>query len=385
MTVRAAYGLFYDTPQLFFFTRVANNPPWGAQVSLTNPAGGFSDPYKGQPGGNPFPGGSFFPNAGVFVTAPLNMKATYLEQWNLSIQRQIGKGTLLSATYLGNKGVHFWTANELNPAVFSPGASLGNLQARRYLNTINPSQGQFYSTIGNLDDGGLQSYNGLLVSVQRRLEKNISVLANWTWSHCLSDPETTELTGPTYLNQADRKGDRSNCSSDRRHLFNLSMVANTPKLSNRALNLVTSGWQVSAIVRRSTGNFGTVTTGADNALSGVGGQRPLQLLGDVFDANPTVDHYLNTRAFVAPPAGTYSRMRPLVIQNPAVLQVDTAVSRIFSFTEKRKVHFRWEIFNLPNRLNPNAPGLAMNNATTYGKITTAGDPRIMQLALKFVF
>ena len=110
------------------------------------------------------------------------------------------------------------------------------------------------------------------------------------------------------------------------------------------------------------------------------------------DANPTVDHYLNlalppnpSSAFALPAAGTYSAMRPLTILNPGTLQVDTAISRIFSIREKQKIHFRWEVFNLPNHLNPNAPGTALNNASTFGKITTAGDPRIMQLAMKYVF
>ena len=54
-SVRAAWGMFYDTPHLFFNTRFANNPPWGAQITIPNPAGGLADPYLGYPGGNPFP------------------------------------------------------------------------------------------------------------------------------------------------------------------------------------------------------------------------------------------------------------------------------------------------------------------------------------------
>jgi hypothetical protein len=314
------------------------------------------------------------------------MNATYLQQWNLSFQRQIGSNLMLSATYLGNQGVHFYTATELNPAVYGPGATLANTNARRVLNQINPSEGQYYSTIGALDDGGIESYNGLLLSAQRRLANNFSILANYTWSHCLSDPETTELTGPTYLNPANRAADRSNCSSDRRRLFNLSAVGNAPKFSNKLVNALASNWQLSVILRTQTGNYSTVTTGVDNALTGVGAQRPIQINSNVFDPNPTVDHYLSAAAFGSPATGTYSTMRPLIILNPGTLQVDTALSRIFSIKgERQKIHFRWEVFNLPNHLNPNAPGTALNNASTFGKITTAGDPRIMQLALKYVF
>ena len=386
-TLRAAFGMFYDTPQLFFFTRVANNPPWGAQVSLTNPAGGFSDPYAGQAGGNPFPGGSFFPLAGVFVTAPLHLKPTYLEQWNLSLQHQFGSNLLLTASYLGNKTVHLTTGTELNPAVFGAGATLANTNARRVLNQINSSQGQYYSTVGALDDGGVASYNGLLVSAQRRLSGNFSALANWTWSHCLSDPETTELTGPTYTDPKNRGADRSNCSSDRRHLINLSLVANSPKFSDTRVNRFAGGWQLSAIYRWSAGNYATIVTGSDNALTGVAGQRAVQVLADPYAADATVDRYLNPAAFALPVAGTLSATHPLIVRNLGTTQVDTALSRSFNVHEAQKIQFRWEIFNVPNHKNAPAPGVSLANASTFGKIlgpSTTG-PRIMQLGLKYIF
>lgn len=388
MTVRASYGIFFDTPHLFFNTRFANNPPWGAQITLANPAGGFANPYQTYPGGNPFPAlaristDSFFPQAGIYVNAPLRIKPTYLQQWNLSVQRQVGEW-LFAGTYLGNKSTHLWTGRELNPAVFGPGATLGNTNARRALTLQNATQGAFYGTIGQIDDGGTSSYNGMLLSAQRRLANNFSVLANYTWSHCISDPATTEITGPTYVNPNNRRADRANCDSDRRHVMNISFVARTPKFNNRALNLLASGWQLSGIVRRQSGNYASVTTGADNALTGVGGQRAAQVLADAY-GDRTVNNYLNRAAFTTPTTGTYSALSPFSIQNPGSLQIDTGLSRTFTITESQNIQFRWETFNLPNRLNANAPVTALNNAN-FGRILTAQDPRIMQFALKYVF
>ena len=387
MTLRASYGIFHDTPQLFFFTRVANNPPWGAQVSLTNPLGGFTNPYVGQPGGNPFPGGSFFPLAGVFVTAPLHIEPTYLQQWNLSLQKQVGASLLLSATYLGNRTVHLMTGTEANPAVFGPGASLANTNARRVLSLINPAQGQYYSTIGKIDDGGTGSYNGMLLSAQRRLTGNFNALANWTWSHCISDAETTEITGPTYVDPTNRRADRSNCSSDRRHLVNISLVSNSPKLANPMMNHVAGGWELSAIYRWQTGNYSTIITGADSAFTGIGNQRAVQLSANVFDPNPTVDHYLNRAAFTVPTPGTLSAMRPLSVVNPGSVQLDMALSRNFAVREAQKFQFRWEVFNVPNHMNAPAPGVSLASSSTFGKMQgpSATGPRIMQFALKYVF
>ena len=389
MTMRASYGIFYDAPHLFFNTRFANNPPWGAQITLSNPAGGFANPYQTYAGGNPFPGlakisaDSFFPLAGVYVNAPLEIKPTYLQQWNLSVQRQIGEW-LFAASYLGNKSTHLWTGREVNPALYSAAATLSNTNQRRVLYMLNPTEGQYYGTIGQIDDGGTSSYNGMLLSAQRRLANNFSVLANYTLSHCISDPATTEITGPTYVNPNNRRVDRANCDSDRRHVVNVSFVASTPKFANGTLRLIASGWQLSGIVRRQSGNYSTVTTGADNALTGIGNQRAVQLLADPYDPNPTVDHYLNRAAFGSPATGTYSLLRPFTMLNPSSMQIDTGLSRTFHVLEGQNIQIRWEVFNVPNRLNANAPVTALNNAN-FGKILSAQDPRIMQFALKYVF
>ena len=119
-------------------------------------------------------------------------------------------------------------------------------------------------------------------------------------------------------------------------------------------------------------------------LNGVGGQRAVQLLTDAYDANPTVDHYLNRAAFGSPTAGTYSSLGAFTILNPSSLQIDTGLSRTFRVVEGQTIQFRWETFNVPNRLNANAPVTALNNAN-FGKILSAQDPRIMQFALKYVF
>ena len=299
------------------------------------------------------------------------------------MQRQVGEW-LFSASYLGNKSTHLWTGREVNPAVYSATATLSNTNQRRVLYLVNPAEGQYYGTIGQIDDGGTSSYNGMLLAAQRRLANNFSLLANYTLSHCISDPATTEITGPTYVNANNRRADRANCDSDRRHLVNVSFVASTPQFANGALRLIASNWQLSGIVRQQSGNYSTVTTGADNALTGIGNQRGVQLLANPYDPNRTVDHYLNRAAFASPAPGTYSPLGAFTILNPSSLQIDTGLSRTFRVLEGQNIQFRWEVFNVPNRLNANAPVTALNNAN-FGKILSAQDPRIMQFALKYVF
>ena len=311
--IRGGWGTFYDTPHLFFNTRFANNPPWGAQITLTSPAGGFADPYLTYPGGNPFPALATgwqtqpFPTAGVYVDTPLDTRPTALQQWNVGAQRQIADW-LLTASYLGNHSSHLWRATELNYAIYTPGATTTTTNARRRLVLKNPAAGAFYGTIGELDDSGRSNYNGLLLSAQKRLKGSLSVLTNYTLSKCMTDPATTELTGPTVTDPTNPALDYWYCDADRRHVLNISLVARTPAFSNAAMSAILGGWQVAPIVRWQSGSRFTVTTGVDNALSGQGNQRAVQVLANVF-GDGTVNNYLNRDAFTSPDPGTYSTLQ----------------------------------------------------------------------------
>ena len=396
-SVRASWGVFYDTPHLFFNTRFANNPPWGAQITIPNPPGGFADPYLGYPGGNPFPALNTgwatqpFPAFGVYVNTPLHLEPTSLQQWNVSVQRQFGDW-LTSASYLGNHSTHLWRATELNPAVFGPGATTGNTNQRRTLILQNAQQGQFYGTIGQLDDSGRANYGALLLSLQRRLKNNLSVLSNWTISKCLSDPATTEITGPTIVNPADPDLDYSYCSSDRRQVVNVSVVVRTPDFEKPVLRAMLGDWQLSPIVRWQSGNRSSVTTGVDSALTGLGNQRAVQILDNPYGAGGPAA-YLNRAAFASPAAGTYSTLAPFTVVNPGNLQNDFALARTFKIAGAQSVQFRWEVFNVFNHVNlasvpsgtTTAPLVTALNSANFGQIQTAGDPRIMQFALKFTF
>ncbi len=385
-SVRAAWGMFLDTPHLFFNTRFSNNPPWGAQLTIPTPAGGFVDPYQGYPGGNPFPAlntawqTSAFPSYGVYVNAPIDLQPTRLEQWNITVQRQLGDW-MVGASYLGNRSHNLWRATELNPAVFGPGATTGNTNQRRRLNALNAREGSFYGTLAEVDDTGRSNYQGMLLTVQRRLKNNFSVLANYTLSKCMSDPATTEITGPTVMNPDNPDADYGYCSSDRRHVANLSAVFQLPEWSG-AMGRMFGRWQIAPIIRRQSGNRSTVTLGTDVALTGMGGQRPNQVLDNVY-GDGTAGNYLNRAAFAAPASGTYGTLAPFTIVNPAIFQNDLAITRTFDVASTR-MQFRWEIFNVINHVNLGAPVTALN-AANFGQILTAGDPRIMQFALKLSF
>ena len=423
--VRAAYGMFTDRSNIYSLTAYGQDAPYGDVITLGNV--NLSSPWANYPGGNPLPiqinkNEPFFV-ASPYVTTPSDFKPTYLHQWNLSLQRQVGSDWLLTANYLGNSTIHLMTAAELNPAVFmglvpctlpnGPTGALAtttyptcsttaNTNARRLLNTQNPAQGQFYSVVAGVDSGGTADYEALFLSTQKRFSHGTSVLANYTWSHCISDLWNvfTGNNGTSGVTPGNRRNDRGNCSiSDQRQVFNLSAVAQTPRFSNHALRMIASDWQVSSIITAKSAQFFTVTTGVDNALNGESAiQRPNLVNPNPYPANQSVTNWISASAFAAPAPGTIGNLGISNMKGPGIFQFDMNLSRTFHVREKQTLQLRGEAFNVLNHLNPSVPGstpgTVTTNAANFGQILSdisgtqglsAGDPRIVQLALKYVF
>src|SRR5262249_44050095 len=165
-------------------------------------------------------------------------------------------------------------------------------------------------------------------------------------------------------------------------VLNVSLVARTPAFANSTMNAVFGDWQIAPLVRWQSGSPYSVTTGVDNALSGLGGQRAVQASGDIY-GDKSVNNYQNINAFTSPAPGTYSTLPPNSFYGPSRLQNDLAVTRNFHVAA-RQVQFRWEVFNVLNKPNFNNPTSSLNSSN-FGRILSAGDPRIMQFALKVDF
>jgi hypothetical protein len=306
-----------------------------------------------------------------------------------------------------------WGGNQANPGVYIPGtcgtaacSTTANVNQRRVLYLQNASQGIYYGSIAQLDDGGVSSYNGLLLSVQRRAAKGLTVLASYNWSHCIGDLANAELAvaGANFMIPGNRRADRSNCTlADRRQVFNLSGVYTTPRFSGATLRMLATGWQLSSIVRFQTGPYFTVASGLDQALTGqTAYERPNQVMANPYTPGKPYDHYLNAAAFAQPAPGTYGSLAANNILAPGLIQVDMGLTRTFRLAESKSLQIRFEGFNLPNHLNPGPPNgvsgtgtaagstglittsVALNNPN-FGRILSANDPRILQIALKFVF
>jgi hypothetical protein len=393
-SVRASYGIFFDAPESYTNRDWALESPWGDSVSLPAPAGGFANPYAGFPGGNPFPTpyppgktASFSPQ-GLYVNQPLNLHHMYMEQWDLSVQRQMGANWLASATYLGNRAVHLRSSIEENPAAYIPGAStIGNTTQRRLLSRLNPVAGAYYATITLIDDGVNTNYNALRLSLQHRFSHNFTLLSVYTYSHCLQNAETLANRNSQganyYQNPYNRNADYGRCDVDLRQNFVNSFVYESPKFSGRAANLALGNWQLAFLISTHTGFPFTPTTGVDASLTGVGQDRP-NVVGNPYIRNTSALLWVNAAAFVPNAPGTYGNAGYNSLIGPGYFDLDANLTRFFKIGERHRLELRFEFFNALNHTNFNLPVSNLKSAT-FGSIQSAGDPRILQFALKYAF
>ena len=393
-SIRASYGIYYETPESYTERDLAASAPWGNSIALNAPIGGLANPFLNYPGGNPFPApypptaNTTFPTAGSYVNFPLNLHHMYHQQWDLSYQRQLAGNWLVTAAYLGSKATHLRASTEQNPAIYIPGAStVANTQQRRFLTQLNPTQGAFFSKITLADDGISTNFNGLRVSAQHRFSHNFTVLSVYTWSHCMQNAETygnrLGLGGASYQNPYNRNGDIAVCDFDLRHNAVTSLVYEVPKFSNRVMNQVVSQWQLGGLFSIHTGFPFTPTTGVDNSLTGLGQDRP-NVVGEPYVRDTQALVWINPASLVPNALGTFGNAGFNSLIGPGFVNVDANIVRFFKITERQKFQLRFEFFNVLNHTNYNLP-VSSRSSSAFGKIQSSGDPRILQFAVKYSF
>jgi hypothetical protein len=428
MTIRASYGISYDFVNGSMYVNSADSPPFGNTTIIAG--GQFSNPYASNPGGNIFPfvlnSNSPFAPGGTYIAEQPDLKTTQVHQWNFVVQRQFGNDWVASATYAGSESAHLLSSYQVNPAVYIPGnclagqyklaapgpcSSAANTNARRVFTINNYPGATYYADVDLLDAGGTSSYNGMILAVQKRLSKGLSTSANYTWSHCIGDltiGNSTGNAGGGFIIPNNRRNDRANCqsieiggtfSSDRRQIFNWTTVYETPKFGNRTTSMLASGWKISGIYRAMSAPWVTVGLSSDVSLTGVfnpsANERPNQVASNSLCPNPGPFCWINPAAFTAPAPGQISSLGRDNVQAPAFWQVDIALTRDFRIREGYTLELRGEAFNVANSrrsgialpsLLAGASGLNLTYGTPgFGTITSSLDPRIMQMALKFVF
>jgi hypothetical protein len=285
---------------------------------------------------------------------------------------------------VGSKGTHLLQTAEINPALFGPGATAANLNARR---PYQPIAGVQLAT-----DTAWSRYHALQTTIQKRWSHGFSILANYTWSKSI-DPLSASngngaATGPDPFDFSKNIGVSD---FDITHRLVTSGIWESPALHGKpaVVRQILGGWQNNFIFTANTGLGDTVVSGVDNALSGVGGQfadltgQNWKITGDR-SKNSQILNWFNTGAFKVNAIGTVGTGGRNQLRDPGKWNVDYSLFKAFTLHEQLKLQFRAEAFNLFNHANLGSPNVTVNSPA-FSRISTAGSPRIMQLALRLAF
>jgi hypothetical protein len=247
---------------------------------------------------------------------------------------------------------------------------------------------------------GTTHYDGLELSVRQRLAHGLLYSASYTRSKLMDDAssvfDASILTGPIanypVADSFNRKLERDYSTGDIPHYFVSSIVWDLPFGAGRSfqphglLGKLASDWTLTNLVTLESGVPIAVTQATNfNAFAGFGVQRP-NLVGDpALPADQrTPAHWFNTAAFAVAPQFTIGSASRNPVRGPSYRDVDLAILRRMPVGGTRAIEARIEIFNLLNTPPFGAPA-AVLGAANFGTITSAGDPRVVQLALKYLF
>ena len=390
--LRGGAGMFYIQPFMVLWNNFVQNAPFSPSATLNGV--NFSDPYGSAGQQDPFP--PFAP----IITSPATTFVTpityqffnphwhlgYVQAMNLTIEQQLAANFVFRAAYVGDNGYNLQDNNEQNPAIYRPGATVSNTNQRR---PLYPT----YASMIEMNNDGWSHYNALQLTLEKRLNSGVSFVANYTRSKATdnqSNDVQLALSNPDPFNLAFNDGLSNH---DVPNAFNFTGVGELPRLdsSSRWLRTIAGGWQLSGILTWANGEPFTIVSGQDNSRSGVNLDRADLVPG----ANPhlpsgrsraqELSEYFNTAAFTVNALGTFGDSPRNPIRNPNYFNLDAGLQKTFSVGPRLRFRFRVEEFNATNHVHFGQPGNNVSAKNTFGKITGAGDPRILQLVGRLEF
>jgi hypothetical protein len=421
--VRSGGGVFFSSrlPGLFL-NDASISQPFSLRTDLTEPSTPnnlipFNNPLQSVPtfaaqfplrytlasipaGGVPFTGGvSVY---GLEYDKKWVTPTTY--DWNLTIERQIRPDTLINVSYVGLRGVHLRQDIYLNPRA----AGVGTDASR-------PFKGFIDIFVNN--NTGMSNYNAFQFNVQKRpggtsFLRHLTLLGNYTYSKAMeialasnggiTDIGSSKGSGLPFGDPNQGHFETGPApGQDRTHRVVGSYVLDLPTLSNanHVVRLLIGGWQLSGLYTFTTGDAMTLLAGTDRSLTALGNDRadyigPANQYGQAASAstrsgcgNATCIPWLNTSYFALPAIGTFGNVGKGAFRGPNRTSFDMGmIKNFYPFRTHESLRFqlRGEFFNIFNHTLLNDPTLSRNSGN-FGGIYGAGDPRIIQLALKFYF
>ena len=425
-SLRGGAGIFYDTriPGIIN-NRFVDVTPFSPQLILTTAGvkpGTISDPLCTQASTQtrlgctaqanlfpaPFPPPStttFAPNLLVVSWDPAHSyQAPTLYNWNLAIERQLPSNILVRTAYVGSHGSHLKETLAFNVSPVGGGTPrLNAIAGPNVFGTTNNGPTQDAQDVNS-------NYHSLQLSAEKRMTHGLTILANYTWSKSIddlpngggvADVGADTVSARPWDDPLRHQFDRGPSDFDHTHRFVASYVWQLPGLSraNGLLRQAFGGWELGGVVSAQTGRPFVVVSGINNSGTGIGQDRA-NLIGNAYSpgacaaakitTKSCVD-WLNPASFQQNASRTFGNIGKGSFRLPGSFTWDIGLSKNFSFTERWKLQFRAEFFNVFNRANFLDDTASLTNfqklssTNNFGAIQQAADPRIGQLALKLFF
>ncbi|MBI3683163.1 MAG: TonB-dependent receptor, partial [Acidobacteria bacterium] len=392
--IRGGFGLFYNPAgSENVYMRRHRQLPFGPinaeDINQFSPT-----PRRAQDGLRPIPNLDFNAVAsnpeGGMLAVVYDFRSGYTPQYNFQIQQQLPKDLVAKVGYVGNLGRRLDTTWDYNQPAAGPGAP----GPRRPLVNIAPRVvGVTYMT-----SDGLSNYNSLQASLEKRFSSGLGFLTAYTLSHSIDTVANAfggADNGPIPQDRRCRRCDRGNSGFDMRHRLTHSMNYSVPFGKGRKWNfgskfadVALGGWDTNLIFTSQTGMPFTPVLGT--SVSNAGGSRPDRLGKGTLD-NPDPARWFDTSfnapgsAWGVPQQFTFGNSARNVLYGPGRVNFDWSLFKDFSWSERWHLQFRAELFNLFNTPQFDLPNASVGTPAA-GRITTiVGNPRQVQLGLRFAF
>ena len=424
MVVSAAYGIFYEpyyTGEGGPLQDPVSSPPYLKTQQISFPVNSFANPFY-----TPNPFSQAFPQPMTLLVVARNLHLPYAQDWNLNIQKSFGADWLFQIGYVGTTGVRLPRFIEGNPAVFVPGAvttgtgcsptvpcpisTENNVNQRRLYSgcTLANPNNCVYSSVGEIASIANSSYNALETSLRKRFSHGLSFLASYTWSHSIDDVSSFNITGSASQpvagendlaqNPFDLAAERGRSMFDSHHRLVLSYQWSLPFLqhSNAWYGKVLGNWQLNGIFTAMSGGPFTVFDSNDVSLqgqapeiTGFSANRP-NVIANPNSGPRTAQEWFNVNAFQQLQPDPLGRFEVFgdegrnAVQGPGYVNWDASAFKSIRLAESKELEFRGELFNLLNHTNFRLP-VSDIESPTFGQIQSDVSPRVIQVALKFLF
>jgi hypothetical protein len=385
-TLRGGWGVFYQPPFVESRIAMSNTAPFSPQYFLFGVP--MDNPWVSQT--NPFPANfaPSIPGKDAAFALPIigisfapDWHSTRVLSWNLTLEHQLAPDLLVRAGYVGTKGTYLPYNVDLNHAVYAPGATVNDTQQRR------PNQ-NFQTLIRDIS-GGNSIYNSLQFAVEKRFSHGYSIGANYTFARSIDyNSATGALININLINTDNARAYRGVSDFNVPHRLEANYVWALPSpKQNRWMRRVLGNWQTNAIWTWQSGFPLTFLSGEDRSRTGIGNDsvdvvsKPGYTSGS---RGQRIAQWFTTGSFAPAAIGTFGNAGRNILLGPGTFNVNFSAIKAIPITERWRLQYRAEFFNFFNDPPLGNPGTTLGSPSL-GRITSAGDPRILQMALKLNF